>query len=130
MSAACKKPFKRKRFSKPQQMKTKFRSSARWSKFRKKLKAMQVLDPVTGAELDSKYTVHHLDMDELNYCNLDHPENFICLNETSHSMVHFLRDSAHGWRYAIMALIKIMKHMDRIAAQKQAKELAKERAVA
>ena len=58
------------------------------------------------------------------------PENFICLNETSHSMVHFLRDSAHGWRYAIMALIKIMKHMDRIAAQKQAKELAKERAVA
>ena len=79
MSAACKKPFKRKRFSKPQQMKTKFRSSARWTKFRKKLKAMQVLDPVTGAELDSKYTVHHLDMDELNYCNLDHPENFICL---------------------------------------------------
>lgn len=118
MSAACKRPFKRTRISKPQQMKTKFRSSARWIKFRKKLKSIQGIDPVTGAELDTKYTVHHLDMDEANYCNIDHPENFICLNETSHSVVHFLRDSANGWRYAIMALIKIMKHMDRIAAAK------------
>lgn len=124
MSAGCKKPFKRRRISRPQQEKTKFRSSARWMKFRKKLKAMQVDDPVTGAKLDTSYTVHHLDMDERNYTNLDHIENFVCLNETSHSMVHFLRDSAGGWRHAILALIDIMKRMDKLNLERERENVA------
>lgn len=115
MSAACKKPFKRQRTNKIQSLKTKFRNSGRWTKFRRRLKARQVYDPVTGAELGPNYTVHHLDMDADNYENLDNEENFVCLNESTHSVVHFLRDSRCGWRHAIMALIEIMKTMDRLS---------------
>lgn len=105
--------FKRRTHSKAQTMKTKFRRSSRWLKFRRYMKATQKTDPVTGSPLSAGFSVHHLDLREEHYEDLSEPGRFVGLNNLSHSTCHFLYQAHGGWRKAILALIKILKMMDK-----------------
>lgn len=105
--------FKRKQ-SKAQSAKTKFRRSAKWTKFRRHMKSSQKVDPITGSPLAPTCSVHHLDMREENYEDLSNESHFVALNAQSHETVHFLWQARGGWRRAVLSLITILKSMERI----------------
>lgn len=63
--------------SKAQSAKTKFRRSAKWTKFRRTMKAKQKVDPITGSPLAPTCSVHHLDMREENYEDLSDETHFV-----------------------------------------------------
>ena len=70
--------------------KAKFRNTSRWKKFRKEMyKKADGKDFLTGKPLRKGWQLHHLDMSLDNYKVLS-PERFVCLNRTTHEMVHFL----------------------------------------
>jgi hypothetical protein len=100
--------------SKSQSLKTKFRRSAKWTKFRRHMKAKQKTDPITGSPLTPTCSVHHLDMREENYEDLSDETHFVALNATSHETCHFLWQAHGGWRHAVLSLIRILKAMERI----------------
>ena len=100
-----------------QSLKTKFRRSAKWKALREKVKKVQKTDPITGKPLSKTFNLHHLDVDPEHYENIDNEENFIGLNSTSHSVVHYCWGDAgkrKNWRPMVLALIKILKLMDKI----------------
>jgi hypothetical protein len=99
--------------SKSQAAKTKFRRSSKWTKFRRHVKATQKTDPVTGSPLSPGFSVHHLDLREEHYEDLGEPGRFVGVNPQSHETVHFIYKAHGGWRKAILALIKILKLMDK-----------------
>lgn len=105
--------FKR-NHSKSQTAKTKFRRSAKWTKFRRHMKAQQKVDPITGSPLAPTCSVHHLDMREANYEDLEDETHFVALNSQSHETVHFLWQARGGWRRAVLSIIRILKAMERI----------------
>ena len=81
--------YKRTR-SKVQAAKTRFRRSARWTKFRRHMKAKQKVDPITGSPLSPTCSIHHLDMREENYEDLSDETNFAALNPQSHEITNIL----------------------------------------
>lgn len=105
--------FKR-NFSKAQSAKTKFRRTAKWTKFRRHVKAKQKVDPITGSPLAPTCSVHHLDMREANYENLEDETHFVAVNPQSHETVHFFWQARCGWRRAVLGLIRILKDMEKI----------------
>lgn len=105
--------FKRTR-SKSQAAKTKFRRSAKWTKFRRHMKAKQKTDLITGSPLAPTCSIHHLDMREENYEDLSDETHFVALNPQSHETVHFMWAAHGGWRRAVLSLIRILKAMERI----------------
>lgn len=107
--------FKR-NHSKVQAEKTKFRRSAKWVKFRRQLKHERVYDAITESRLTPTFNVHHCDLCSEHYENLE-PENFECLNKTSHELVHFLWSAHCGWRKAVVNTIRILKKMEKLNAK-------------
>lgn len=100
--------------SKAQAAKTKFRRSAKWVKFRRHIKARQKLDPVTGSPLASTCSIHHVDLRAENYEDLSDETHFVALNPQSHETVHFLWQANGGWRKAVLALIGVLKKMEKV----------------
>ena len=100
--------------SKLQSEKTKFRRTSKWMKFRKMMKAAQVVDPITGSRLSPTCNLHHKDLNPDHYTDISNKERFVCLNKTSHDVVHFLWQSHCGWRKAVLSLIAILKSMEQI----------------
>lgn len=73
-----------------QKDKKKFRDSSIWKHFRKKMKERDKVDQITNKPLLKGFQLHHLNLDEKQYKNIDVEDNFVCLNRMTHSMVHFL----------------------------------------
>lgn len=69
--------------------KSEFRTTKIWKTFRNQLKQERNKDELTLKPLRKGWNLHHLDMSEDNYTNLD-KNNFRCLNKQSHDTVHFL----------------------------------------
>ena len=67
--------------------KQKFRSSAKWKKFRAYMKKKYKVDAITGKPLRAGWQLHHLDMSDDHYEDLNE-ENFICLNRNTHKIIH------------------------------------------
>ena len=105
--------YKRTR-SKVQSLKTKFRKSSKWIRFRKHMKAKQKTDPITGSPLSPTCSIHHLDMREDNYEDLSDETHFVALNPQSHETVHFIWAAHGGWRRAVLSIIQILKSMESI----------------
>lgn len=77
--------------NKAQQKKTKFRTSAKWKKFRHFKHTQQLgIDPITNKKLLKKANLHHLDLDATHYEDITQPENFVFLNYETHKVIHFL----------------------------------------
>jgi len=113
-----KKPQKIKKVT-TQDLKTKFRRSKAWKDFRQKI---QKTDPITGKPLATTYNLHHKDLDSNHYTDISDQTHFIGLNSQSHDVVHyFYGDSGKkkNWRKMVLALIQILKEMERINEGKQ-----------
>lgn len=67
--------------------KQKFRASAKWKKFRVYMKKKYKVDAITGKPLYPGWQLHHLDMSDDHYEDLNE-ENFICLNRNTHKIIH------------------------------------------
>lgn len=96
--------------------KIKFRRTKRWCEFRKLMKKNRKIDPITGSSLTKTFNLHHCSFKEDQYDNLD-PENFECLNNMSHDVVHFcfgVPGRLKPWRLVVMRLITILRKMERL----------------
>lgn len=74
-----------------QKMKTKFRSSAKWKKFKHFMNVKQNgLCFITHKKLLKGANLHHLNMRSEDYQNLENPDHFVYLNKSLHEVVHTL----------------------------------------
>ena len=97
-----------------QQKKRKFRDTKRWKEFREHMKEIQGgVCQVTGAKLTRLWALHHEDLNEDHYENLDEG-NFVCLSWNMHKVVHalFVKSKPKEWRKRILKLIIILKRME------------------
>jgi hypothetical protein len=69
--------------------KAEFRRTSDWKNFRSEMLQNFSADYLTGYPLRKGFNIHHLDMRDENYSNLN-PERFVCLNKSIHEMVHLL----------------------------------------
>lgn len=73
-----------------QKSKRKFRQSKEWKDFRQKMrKKCGGLDYITGHKLRKGYQVHHRNLNETKYAELEE-DNFICCNNLTHKVIHWL----------------------------------------
>lgn len=99
--------------SKAQALKTKFRRSAKWIKFRRHMKTQQKVCAVTGSPLGPTAALHHLDLREENYDKIDDESKFIYLSHTAHEMVHWLWGTGNNdWRGRLKAIWRILYRME------------------
>lgn len=85
-----------------------FRRSKVWQTFRTKLKKKQKVDPITGSPLVKGYNCHHRCFDPKEYTNIEDENRFVCLNNMSHEILHFVYgsgDHLKDWR-------KILKNIE------------------
>ena len=97
-------------------MKTKFRATVAWKKFRNVKKEEQDGKCyVTGNKLTRSANLHHLLLDPDKYTDLSHPENFIYLSKSYHDTVHLLfgRDG-RNWREKYRKLGEILEKMEKL----------------
>ena len=74
-----------------QSEKTKFRSSAKWKKFRLFMKQKQDGKCfITHKPLYKGANLHHADLNPGHYDDLSNPDNFFFLNKSLHDVVHVL----------------------------------------
>ena len=102
-----------------QSNKRRFRDSKAWKEFRERMKESQGgVCQVTGARLSRLWQLHHLDLDEEHYENLD-PDNFACLSWNMHKVVHavFVRSRPREWRKRVLNLIRIWKKMESLCGK-------------
>lgn len=88
--------------------KTVFRRSKEWKIFREKLKKKQKVDPITGSRLQKGCNCHHRDFNPNHYTDISNENNFVCLNNMSHDVLHFVFGSGENrkdWR-------KILKNIE------------------
>ena len=106
--------FKR-NHSKAQAAKTKFRRSSKWMKFRKYMKEKQKFCAVTGSKLGPTANLHHINLDETQYENIECEKNFIFLSKTAHEVVHWLwGKGTNDWRGRLKALWRILYRMEQV----------------
>ena len=73
-----------------QKAKKKFRQSKEWKEFRKLMFSKSwKIDCITGKPLRKGWQLHHLNLDETQYADLQE-ENFICVNRQTHETIHWL----------------------------------------
>lgn len=73
-----------------QKSKRKFRQSKEWKSFRQIMKKKcGGMDIITGHKLRKGFQVHHRNLDETKYAELTE-ENFICVNNLTHKVIHWL----------------------------------------
>lgn len=97
-----------------QKSKRKFRSSKKWKEFRQKLKEERKVCEVTGNKLTKMFQVHHEDLREEFYEELDE-DKFSVLSWNMHKCVHYLfvRSKPREWRRRVLNLIRILKRMEK-----------------
>lgn len=75
-----------------QKSKRAFRKSKRWKDFRRKMFiTCGKVDKITGHRLKKGWQVHHRDLSEEHYEQLA-PDNFLCCNNLTHKVIHWLWD--------------------------------------
>ena len=93
--------------------KRKVRSSSKWKKFRAWIKKTRKVDEVTGKPLIKGWQLHHMDMSLEHYDDLTCPENFSCLNKTSHKVVHWLF-RYDNWQEILKNLYMVLIKMEQL----------------
>lgn len=95
--------------------KQKFRSSAKWKKFRAYMKKKYKVDAITGKPLRAGWQLHHLDMSDDHYEDLEE-ENFICLNRNTHKIIHeIFRYDTDQYLYNMNKYLCKMKELNKSA---------------
>lgn len=74
-------------------MKSNFRATVGWKRFREHLYKERKIDAVTLKKLTKKtWNLHHCDLNESHYKDISNEDNFVCLNVQTHDIVHWLYD--------------------------------------
>lgn len=102
---AMKKPSKNAR------EKSKFRATSIWKKFRQLLKLERKVDFVTKKPLRKGFQVHHCDLNENHYQDLN-PLNFVTVNRNSHKIIHEIY--RYDWRMILENLAIVFEKMDEL----------------
>ena len=97
-----------------QQSKRNFRKSRKWKDFRRLMYIRcGKIDAITGHRLHKGWSVHHRALDESKYEVLEE-ENFICLNNLTHKVIHWLWEYYQEDKGIIDRLKNEMEIMERI----------------
>lgn len=97
-----------------QKSKRKFRQSKEWKSFRGFMKKLSKgKDAITQKPLRKGYQVHHELLDENRYSELD-PEHFICCNNLTHKVIHWLYTYWKSDKKIIDRLKDEMERMEKI----------------
>ena len=100
--------------SKQQNLKSKFRSSAVWKKWRKVIYDKDKgKDFITQKKLYKGSTTHHMDLREEHYKNLENPERFLSLNTMTHKFIHWLYTYWVKDKDIINRITKVLEDMER-----------------
>lgn len=97
-----------------QNQKSKFRSSSVWKKFRSRLKSERKVDYITQKKLLKGFNLHHCDLREENYQNLENEDNFVTLNKQTHEIVHHLYRYYVSDETVIQRLEEVLRQMKEI----------------
>ena len=74
-----------------QKKKRNFRSTKKWKTFRhKKYVEQKGIDPITKRKLYKGSNLHHRNLNNSDYENIDNEEDFILLNRQTHDCLHWL----------------------------------------
>ncbi len=98
---------------KTQSRKSKFRSTSKWKKFRKGMKAKCKVDYITNRPLIKGWNLHHLDLNSDHYEDISNESHFCCLNKTSHELVHWLF-RYKDWRDVLNRTKELLQHMEEL----------------
>lgn len=75
---------------KVQNSKSKFRSTSKWKKFRRKVKEERKLDEITLKPLHKAWNLHHMNLDPLKYEDISDSNMYCAINKTTHEILHIL----------------------------------------
>lgn len=104
--------------------KGKFRQRKVWTEFRREMRKLRKVDPITGSKLTKTYNLHHLSQNSKYYCKLD-PDRFECLNNQTHDVVHAIfgcEGKLKNWRLIVLRLITVLKKMEKLTRQDDAED--------
>lgn len=74
-----------------QKKKRNFRASKKWKTFRHSISVKQKgIDPITLSKLYKGCNLHHRNLSEEEYENIDNEDDFVMLNHQTHEMLHWL----------------------------------------
>jgi len=74
-----------------QKEKSRFRYSDEWKAFRLLCKRKSGgVDYITGEPLQRGWELHHLDLSSDGYTKIGNVQDFICVNHTTHTYLHYL----------------------------------------
>lgn len=77
--------------SESQKAKKKFRNTKRWKSLRHSKNVEQKgVDPITHGKLSKTANLHHIDLREESYQNIENTDNFVLLNKLTHDVLHFV----------------------------------------
>ncbi len=102
---------------KPVDSKAQFRRSKEWTTFRQRMKKKQKYDYVTGSPLAKGFNLHHLREDPKLYSDISDDSMFVCLNNMSHSCLHFLwgdETRRYDWKQRLQRLRELCELMDEL----------------
>ena len=95
-----------------QKTKKKFRQTKAWKQLRHDKNVEQKgTDPITLGKLSKTCNLHHLDLDEENYSQIDNKDNCILLNKVTHDMVHWLYKYQSKDKQFIDRLMEVVNRM-------------------
>ena len=95
-----------------QKKKKKFRSSKKWKlKKLSEKKRAENKDEITLKPLRKGWQLHHMNLDEKNYEDLT--RHFLCVNNLTHKMIHWLYTYYKSDKLIIERLKKTMEIMER-----------------
>jgi len=101
--------------SSSQKIKSKFRATSVWKKFRKQLKEERSIDEVTLKPLYKGFQCHHKNLNEDYYTDISNKDNFATLNKQTHDFIHWAfryyeKDPQFADRF--LKLLKEMKEIN------------------
>lgn len=107
-----------------QKRKRAFQKSKKWREFRHRKNVSQKgLDPVTGKKLTKLANLHHLDLDESHYTDIEDDiedeSRFVLVNRKTHETIHFLFTYYKSDPGIIGRLETILEEMKKINGKKE-----------
>ena len=96
-----------------QKMKRNFRATKKWKLLKRRLKQERKKDEITLSDLRKTWQLHHKDLREENYKNIDDDKKFSCLNSKTHEVIHWLYKYWVKDKSVLERIEKLLKEMEK-----------------
>lgn len=95
-----------------QSEKKKFRLTAKWKKFRQKIRKLHnCRDYITGEKLLRTWNLHHICMKSESYTDISDDSMFIPLNKETHKLVHYM---FNVYKHDKTVIVKLKSVLDKM----------------